>query len=202
METPWADEKLVVGLTGGIACGKSTALGFFKARGWETHSADAIVSELLANDQGVADAVQEEFGPEVFLPEGGVDKRKLAAVVFNHSSKRRWLEQLIHPLVREEWFSQVSRSAGIRHVVEIPLLFENNLESLFSCVVSVFCSQNIQHKRLIAKGMTVEEASARIASQMPAREKADRADVALLNDGDLSHLEAQLDVFLEKLPQA
>ncbi len=202
METPWADEKLVVGLTGGIACGKSTALGFFKDRGWETHSADAIVSELLANDQEVADAVQEEFGPEVSLPEGGVDKRKLAAVVFNHSSKRRWLEQLIHPLVREEWFSQVSRSAGIRHVVEIPLLFENNLESLFSCVVSVFCSQNIQHKRLIAKGMTVEEASARIASQMPAREKADRADVALLNDGDLSHLEAQLDVFLEKLPQA
>ena len=202
METPWADEKLVVGLTGGIACGKSTALGFFEARGWETHSADAIVSELLANDREVADAVQEEFGPEVSLPEGGVDKRKLAAVVFNHSSKRRWLEQLIHPLVREEWFSQVSRSAGIRHVVEIPLLFENNLESLFSCVVSVFCSQNIQHKRLIAKGMTVEEASARIASQMPAREKADRADVALLNDGDLSHLEAQLDVFLEKLPQA
>ena len=96
----------------------------------------------------------------------------------------------------------MSRSAGIRHVVEIPLLFENNLESLFSCVVSVFCSQNIQHKRLIAKGMTVEEANARIASQMPAREKADRADVALLNDGDLSHLEAQLDVFLEKLPQA
>ncbi|MGE4551006.1 MAG: dephospho-CoA kinase [Opitutales bacterium] len=201
METPWADEKLVVGLTGGIACGKSTALGFFEARGWETHSADAIVSELLANDREVADAVQEEFGPEVSLPEGGVDKRKLAAVIFNHSSKRRWLEQLIHPLVREEWFSQVSRSAGIRHVVEIPLLFENNLESLFSCVVSVFCSQNIQHNRLIAKGMTVEEASARIASQMPAREKADRADVALLNDGDLSHLEAQLDVFLEKLSQ-
>ena len=145
--------------------------------------------------------MEKEFGGSALLPEGGVDKRKLAAVIFNHSSKRRWLEQLIHPLVREEWFSQVSRSAGIRHVVEIPLLFENNLESLFSCVVSVFCSQNIQHKRLIAKGMTVEEASARIASQMPAREKADRADVALLNDGDLSHLEAQLDVFLEKLSQ-
>ncbi|MBG29491.1 MAG: dephospho-CoA kinase [Opitutae bacterium] len=202
METPWADEKLVVGLTGGIACGKSTVLGFFQARGWETHSADAIVSDLLAKDSKVIAAIRKEFGSEVVLPEGGVDKRKLAAVVFSHSSKRSWLEQLIHPLVRAEWFSQVSRSAGTRHVVEIPLLFEKHLESLFSCVVSVFCSPNIQHERLIAQGMNNEEASARIAAQMPAREKADKADTALLNDGDLSHLEAQVDQFLEKLSKA
>ena len=174
VQRPWAEDKLVVGLTGGIACGKSTALRFFAERGWTTASADAIAADLLANDCGVGKAVQKEFGPDAMLPEGGVDRRKLAKVVFTNSSKRRWLEQLIHPLVREEWMSQVSRSTRTRHVVEIPLLFENSLESLFSCVVSVFCSQKTQRKRLIEKGMTTKEANSRMEAQMPAQEKVDR----------------------------
>ena len=198
VERPWGEDKLVLGLTGGIACGKSTALRFFEERGWETTSADAIAADLLANDREVVETVGEKFGPDALLQEGGVDKRKVAEVVFADSSKRSWLEQLIHPLVREEWTSQVSCSARMRHVVEIPLLFENSLESLFSRVVSVFCSKKTQLKRLIEKGMTREEAKARIGAQMPVQEKADRADAVLFNDGDLSHLEAQIDVFLKR----
>tara|TARA_B100000959_G_C14959211_1_gene615060 strand:+ start:546 stop:1181 length:636 start_codon:yes stop_codon:yes gene_type:complete len=200
-ERPWLDDKLVVGLTGGIACGKSTTLRFFESRGWGTISADAIAADLLANDLGVAEAVGKEFGGGALLPEGGVDKRKVAAVVFADSSKRRWLEQLIHPLVREEWISQVTGSVRKRHVVEIPLLFENHLESLFSCVVTVFCNHQIQCERLISKGMTIEEAIARIEVQMPIQEKVERADAAFHNDGDLAHLEAQLDVFLQGLDE-
>jgi dephospho-CoA kinase len=200
MEQVWGNDKSVVGLTGGIACGKSTALGFFEARGWATYSTDAIVAHLLAEDQELAESVRKEFGPDFLLPEGGVDKGKLATIVFSDSSKRRWLEQLVHPLVREEWVSQVSRSAGTRHLVEIPLLFENNLESLFSCVISIYCSQNLQRKRLIDKGMTIEDANARIDAQMPVQEKIEKSDVTLHNDGDLSHLEAQINAFLEKFP--
>ncbi len=198
VEMPWKEGKLVLGLTGGIACGKSTVLRLFSDRGWETVSTDAMVAELLANDRGVAEAVREKFGPGVLLAEGGVDKRKLGSLVFNDSSKRRWLEQLIHPLVREEWTSQVSCSDRTRHVVEIPLLFENNLESLFSCVVSVFCSQQTQLNRLIEKGMTKEEAEARMDAQLPVQEKVDRSDAVFYNDGDLTHLEAQVDLFLKR----
>jgi len=198
---PWVEDKLVIGLTGGIACGKSTALRFFGERGWSTVSTDAIAADLLAKDCEVGKAVQNEFGPNALLPEGGVDKGKVAEVVFGDSSKRRWLEQLIHPLIREEWMSQVSRSTGTRHVVEIPLLFENSLESLFSCVVSVFCSQKTQRKRLIEKGMTLKEATARMKAQMPVQEKVDRSNAAFCNDGDVSHLEAQLDVFLNRLQE-
>lgn len=194
----WAGNKLVIGLTGGIACGKSTVLEFFGQRGWTVCSTDAIVADLLAHDGPVATAVQNEFGTDAILPEGGVDKRKVAGVIFSSSSKRRWLEQLIHPLVREEWTSQVSGSTRTRHVVEIPLLFENSLESLFSCVVSVFCSQQTQCKRLIQKGMTIEDANARMNAQMPVEEKVERSHASFCNDGDLVHLEAQLDVFLKR----
>ena len=197
----WEDDKLVLGLTGGIGCGKSTLLQLFADRGWETVSADAIVGELLANDAGIAGAIGKEFGEGALSPEGGVDKRELATLVFSHSSKRRWLEELIHPFVREKWISQVSRSPGTRHVVEIPLLFENHLESYFFKVISVFCSQKIQLERLNAKGMTTKEANARISAQMPMQEKVDRSDAAFFNDGGLAHLEAQLDAFLSKLDQ-
>ncbi|MFP6899810.1 MAG: dephospho-CoA kinase [Opitutales bacterium] len=201
MDRPWGDDKLVLGLTGGIGCGKSTLLRLFGERGWETVSADAIVGELLANDPDIAGSIGKEFGESALLPEGGVDKRVLATLVFTDSSKRRWLEELIHPFVREEWISQVSGSPRARHLVEIPLLFENHLESYFSQVVSVFCSQKIQLERLTEKGMTNEEANARISAQMPVQEKVERSDVAFFNDGDLAHLEAQLDVFLTELRQ-
>ena len=97
--------------------------------------------------------------------------------------------------------SQVSRSTRTRHVVEIPLLFENGLEPLFSFVISVFCSQKTQRKRLIEKGMTTKEANARMEAQMPVQEKVDRSNAAFCNDGDLAHLEAQLDVFLNRLQE-
>ena len=197
----WADGKLVVGLTGGIACGKSTVLHFFGERGWSTISTDSITADLLATNSAVAQAVAKEFGPDALLSEGGVDKRKLAKIIFNDSSKRRWLEQLIHPLVREEWMSQVSHSTGTRHVVEIPLLFENGLEPLFSCVVSVFCNEKAQLERLIEKGMTMNDAKARIAAQMPVQEKVQRSHASLCNDGDVAHLEAQLDVFLQRFQE-
>ncbi len=202
MEKPWEDDKLVVGLTGGIACGKSTVLQFFEGRDWETISADDIAANLLADDHAVAEAVAKKFGGDALLPEGGVDKRKVAAVVFSDSSKRRWLEQLIHPLVHEEWISQVSRSVRTRHLVEIPLLFENHLESLFSCILTVFCSQKKQLERLTSKGMTIEESNARIEAQMPVWEKVERSDTSFHNDGDLDHLEAQLNVFLQRFEKS
>ena len=187
-------QKLLVGLTGGIACGKSTALNVFGELGWETISSDAIVANLLKKNEGVKQSIKTNLGPSLLVNDE-VDKKKVAEVIFNNSEAKTWLENLLHPLVRETWQRLVAISDKEHVVVEIPLLFEKNLKDLFQITVCVQCEKKTQLRRLFDRGLTKAQSNARIDSQMSLTEKIRLADIVLLGDHSLLFLKQQIEYF-------
>ena len=182
-------KKILVGLTGGIACGKSVALNFFRDSGLGTVSTDLITHRLLSEDEMVNNALRKEYGDAVFSVEGTVDKRHLGHLIFSNPSKRRWLEEFLHPLIRNEWLNAVANLEENLVAVELPLLFENSLESEFDFVVSIFSNPKTQMHRLLEQ----LEARNRLDAQLPTALKARRADFVLLGDGETSYLGKQVE---------
>jgi len=187
-------QKLLVGLTGGIACGKSTALGILRKLGWKIISTDEIVADLLQNDYSLKKAIQTKWGSVVFENDE-IDKKKIAEIIFNDQGAKTWLENLLHPLVRENWKRQVANSEEKNVVVEIPLLFEKKLEHLFQITVCVQCQKKTQLRRLFDRGLTKAQSNARIDSQMSLTEKIRLADIVLLGDHSLLFLKQQIEYF-------
>ncbi len=194
---------LSVGLTGGIASGKTTVLEMLRQRGARTISADAVVHTLLAECAPLKQAIRREFGDSVMLAGGGVDRGALGRLVFSDESLRRRLEALIHPLVHQHinaWLDEDAGRANI-NVAEIPLLFETESNYHFDVTIVVWTEQRLQLHRLQKKALGADEIQARIASQMPLDEKASRADFVVRNVGNLSELSRQVEklwVFLTK----
>ena len=187
-------QKLLVGLTGGIACGKSTALGILRKLGWKIISTDEIVADLLQNDYSLKKAIQTKWGSVVFENDE-IDKKKIAEIIFNDQGAKTWLENLLHPLVRENWKRQVANSEEKNVVVEIPLLFEKKLEHLFQITICVQCQKKTQLRRLFDRGLTKAQSNARIKSQMSLNEKIRLADIVLLGDHSLLFLKQQIEYF-------
>ncbi|MGF0068269.1 dephospho-CoA kinase [Candidatus Spyradosoma sp. SGI.093] len=182
-------------LTGGIGCGKSTALRAFRNHDCATVSADALGHEILSESSSAAFVVAR-FGAEC-APAGTVDRERLARVVFADPAARKELEDFIHPKIEAAWRERVraAEERGEDCVVEIPLLFEKNLEGAFDRTVCLVCSEAVQLERLEKRGLPRERALARIAAQLPIEEKARRADVCLFNDGSPEFLEKQIAIF-------
>jgi len=191
--------KVVVGITGGIACGKSTVCKKFADLGWQVVSTDSLVHQLLEDDQEVIGQIVNRWGAPMKDVHGNIDKVQLAHVIFNSSTKRTWLEGLLHPLVRERWMSLVQLSSYRKFVVEVPLLFENDLDALFTKTISVHTSSCKQITRLQERGLDHDEIIARINAQMPVEEKSDRAHFVILGGDDLNFLELQIKNFLTHL---
>lgn len=187
-------QKLLVGLTGGIACGKSTALGILRKLGWKIISTDEIVADLLQNDYSLKKAIQNKWGLFVFENDE-IDKKKIAEIIFNDQGAKTWLENLLHPLVRENWKRQVANSEEKNVAVEIPLLFEKKLEHLFQITICVQCQKKTQLRRLFDRGLTKAQSNARIDSQMSLTEKIHLADIVLLGDHSLLFLKQQIEYF-------
>ena len=191
-----------IGLTGGIACGKSVVLEMFKEAGWHTLSADVLVHELLDHDPEVIEAVISKFGIEVKASDASLNKKAIAKVVFADSQQREWLEGLLHPLVRKRWTSALDAEPDKNWVVEIPLLFEKKLEKDFDLVVCLSSSRENQLERLQSRGMNEADAEARIASQAPLAEKIEKSDFVLTNTGSLNFLRKQFQILIEGLERA
>ena len=191
--------KVVVGITGGIACGKSTVCKKFADLGWQVVSTDSLVHQLLEDDQEVIDQIVNRWGARMKDVHGSIDKVQLAHVIFNSSTERTWLEGLLHPLVRERWMSLVQLSSYRKFVVEVPLLFENDLDALFTKTISVYASPSIQFTRLQQRGFSEAEINSRINAQMSVEEKSNRAQFVILGGGDLNFLELQIKNFLTHL---
>jgi dephospho-CoA kinase len=194
------DRPPLVGLTGGIAAGKSAALEAFRLLGAQTLSTDDVVRELLGTDE-VRDLVLKRFGAEV-VPGGQVDRDAVARIVFRDADERRWLEGVLWPRVgirMAAWAEEVRamEPAPPAAVVEVPLLFESNLEAGFDATVAVVVDEDLRAERAAGRGHeAVEE---RAAAQMPQDEKASRADHVIRNDGTLDELKAELAGLLERL---
>jgi len=187
-----------VGLTGGIGCGKTTVVALFRDAGWRTIESDALVRELLATDERVWSQLRARWGDAVFT-DGAVDRRAVAARVFSDDSELKWLEALLHPLVRESWYAAIEQAPEARWLVEIPLLFEKRLETLFDLTVCVASPPNVVEDRMVARGYTGAEVEQRRERQMPLEEKIERADHLISNAGSLEFLKRQTTRLIEQI---
>lgn len=188
---------LTIGLTGGIAAGKSEALAAFERLGAATISSDAVVHELL-DSEPLLGRVTERWGEEV-APDGRVDRARIGEIVFADPYELKWLEGQIHPLVGERigaWLGSLGADVGVA-VVEVPLLFEAGGDKAFDTTVAIVTVDEVRRERAAARGHAlVDEREAR---QLTQPEKAKRAEHAIPNDGTVEELERRLSALLEKL---
>jgi dephospho-CoA kinase len=175
----------LVGLTGGIATGKSTFAAALRALGVPVMDADLLARAVVAKGAPALAEVAAAFGPGVLAPDGGLDRKALAAVVFADPAARRRLEAITHPAIRRAMEVETTRLAAAGHDLafyDAPLLFEVGLEPSMALVVVVHAPPDAQLARLMARdGLTLPEAQARLAAQLPVAEKAARADVVVDN---------------------
>ncbi|MFZ9979108.1 MAG: dephospho-CoA kinase [Opitutales bacterium] len=187
---------MVIGLTGGIGCGKSTAAASFAELGFVVVDADRLARQVLESPACVV-RLRERWGDDCLDEAGVPDRRWIGAKVFFDPAERDFLESVTHPEVarlRREATADQSKD----YVVEIPLLFEKDLAAGLTMVVVVACSDGVRRERLRAKGLSETEISARIASQLPLVEKVKRADFVLWNDGEPSFLREQVRLWSEQ----
>lgn len=183
---------MVIGLTGGMGCGKSTAAQMFVELGWGLVDSDALVRQLLRDDAAAVAEVRREFGADVFAASGAVDRRKLAAKVFADAAALRRLEAILHPRVRSLRLQRVAQRPPEHWVAEVALLFETALEKEFDFTVCVASDAAVQAQRLASRGLAPQEVSQRIARQLPLAQKIERADFVLTNNGSLAFLHDQV----------
>ena len=187
-----------VGLSGGIGCGKSTVLGFFREAGWRTIDSDTVVRELLATDADVQAQLRSRWGEAVFA-DGAVDRGAVAKRVFGHEGDLKWLEELLHPLVRKSWLASIEQAPDANWLVEIPLLFEKRLETRFDLTVCVSSSPEVVAGRMVARAYTEAQIEQRRKQQMPLEEKIERADYLISNAGSLEFLKQQTTRLIEQI---
>jgi len=185
---------MIIGLTGGIAAGKSTVRETLASRhGVEVFDADAFVHRLLEGDSSVAAKIDKEFGSRCLGDDGRPDRKALRELVFHDVDARRKLEGILHPLVRAEWLAQREQclAKGAHFLADIPLLYETHSDGFFDRVVVVACSPSVQMIRLEARGLSAETAHAMLASQLPMRQKVEEAAFVIWNDGSMESLRRQ-----------
>lgn len=174
---------LRVGLTGGIACGKSTVAAYLRAMGAAVIDADQISRELTAPKGEALPALWQAFGGEIFHRDGTLDRSKLAQRVFSDEKERLRLEQALHPLIEQRMRKEINKLSanGVAvAVLDIPLLYETGMEGLVDCVLCVSAPREVQMARLWARdGLDRHQAEARIASQWPTERKTALADYVL-----------------------
>jgi dephospho-CoA kinase len=186
----------LIGLTGGAGSGKSTVAAMLRDIGAEVLDADEAAHAAYEPGSPGFDEVVREFGSE-FVRDGRIDRGRLGELVFNDRDARLRLNAIVHPLVRE-WMAARTAEAAQRGapvvVQDVPLLFENGLERLYSSVVLVDVPEGIQLKRLVeGRGLSEERARAMIAAQMPIEEKRRRAQHVIDNSGTREETRAQVE---------
>ena len=191
--------NLIVGLTGGMGCGKSTATAFFSDRGFVRVDSDAIIHDLLSTNQDVIRAIRDRFGAEVIADDGTVRRDRLGAKVFSDADALAWLEELLHTRLYAYWRERFAAGHDQAFMVEVPLLFEKGLENWFDFTICVTTESELQLRRLEQKGISLELAQKRLAKQMPLARKCELADHVLLNDGSPGFLREQVDALVVRL---
>ena len=182
-----------LGITGGLGCGKTTAAMLFEKKGFRRLDADVLVREQVLTAPDVREALKAHFGPSIFVSDNVVNRRVLAASVFADEAELRWLEGLIHPRVFRLWRGALEADPSGNWAVEIPLLFERNLENWFDFIICVACDPDQQLVRLEQRGLNRALAGQRISKQLPLARKIELADFVLWNSGSAEFLEAQID---------
>jgi dephospho-CoA kinase len=179
----------VIAITGGVGAGKSAVASDFRDIGATVFSADEAAREVLEPGSATLDAVFREFGPNYFLADGRLDRRRMAELVFSDSDARKRLESIMHPPIRrlltERTNEVLSKNPKAFVFVEVPLLYETGAKSGYDAVIAVIAFRKNQVRRLRERdGLDEKEVNKRIATQLPMEEKALRADYVIDNNGN------------------
>jgi dephospho-CoA kinase len=174
--------SLIIGLTGGIGCGKSTVSTFFKALGIEVVDADIIARSVVKDGQPALAEIKDYFGVDI-IKNGKLNRARLRQIIFNDHSKKAWLNGLLHPIIRKQMLAQLKEAKGEYVLLEAPLLFENKLECYCDYVIVVDISESLQIKRATARdNSNCETIKAIIASQIDRLQRLEKADFVINND--------------------
>ena len=176
----------LIGLTGGVGMGKSTAAGFLLALGARVIDTDELARQLVQPGQPALAEIRAAFGPGILTAAGELDRAALARLVFANAATRHQLEAILHPRIRSGWQAHVTawrRENCPLGVVVIPLLFETGAEPAFDKILCVACQPAAQHERLAGRGWTPEHIRQRINSQMPIEQKITRSQVVIWSEG-------------------
>ncbi len=194
---------LRIGLTGGIAAGKSTVAEGLRKKGAAVIDTDRLAHEAIRPGGAAYEAVVREFGAEILKPDGTIDRRRLGRRVFSDRAALDRLNGLVHPHVLRAWKEEAERLAREERppliVVAIPLLYEVGIEGDFDAVAAVVCREETALERLKDRGLSPEEARARLAMQLPMTEKAQRADFVIWNEDGREILAEQVDRLWNRL---
>lgn len=188
---------LNVGLTGGIACGKSTVAEMFVRQGGYLIDFDKLAHEVQEPHKPAWEDVVNCFGPDILQPDRTIDRNKLAAVVFNQPDKLRRLNAIVHPRVFEEWCRRLEKiQMQNPHAIvfsDVPLLFEGGMQHLFEVTILVMIEPVLQIERLMARNAVCrEDAELRLSCQMPIHDKIDLADIIIDNQCSVEETEKRV----------
>ncbi|OPH54668.1 dephospho-CoA kinase [Paenibacillus ferrarius] len=192
-----------IGLTGGIACGKSTVSAMLVSRGALLVDADQIARDVVEPGSPVLEQVAAHFGQAVLHPDGSLHRKKLGEIIFGQTEARKQLESLLHPPIRKQMREQMEayekQFPNKLVVVDVPLLIESNLSYMFEEVLVVYVPRHIQLERLMQRdGLTELEANKRINAQMPIEEKRSLANIVVDNSGSWEETNAEVERFWQE----
>ncbi len=195
---------LSVGLTGGIACGKSTVSEMFVRRGAHLIDFDQLAHHIEKPRQPAWEKIVQYFGESILLPDKNIDRHKLAQIVFADAQKLQTLNSIVHPYVSNEWKTRLEKiekkEKNAIILSDVPLLFEEKMQHLFDLTLLVLISPAQQIQRLIARnGLTRDEAKRRLMNQMPIGEKARLADIVIDNQKTVAETEEKVEKAWQKL---
>lgn len=191
-----------VGLTGGIGAGKSTVADLFSQKGAVVIRSDELARQVIEPQTPGFQQVIDRFGKDFVNSEGYIDRAKLAQIVFQDDAALKDLENIVHPLVRSKTNELVNQHTAETIIVnEIPLLLEKKMESLFDFLVIVISSEKNRLERLAQRGLTTEQATARMAKQVSDDERRAAADFLIVNDGNLDQLEVDVEKIWQTLQE-
>jgi len=191
-----------VGLTGGIGAGKSTVADLFSKRGAVVIRSDELARQVIEPETPGQKKVISRFGIEILNDKGSIDRAKLAQIVFKDDVALKDLENIVHPLVRERTNQLMSEQTSETIIInEIPLLLEKNMESLFDFLVIVISSEKNRLERLLQRGVSEDQAKARMAKQVDDQARKAAADFLIVNDGNLDQLDADVQKIWQTLQE-
>lgn len=188
--------SLIIGLTGGIASGKSTVSNMLKEMKITVVDADVEARLAVMKGESAYYKIIDEFGRDILQEDGEIDRQKLGSIIFHQAEKRQLLNEIVHPEVRKRMWGQIEAAQNNREkvvVLDIPLLFESKLTYMVEKTILVYVDKDTQLKRLMERNhLSVDEAEARINSQMPLSEKVKLADAVIDNNGTIAKTKEQL----------
>ncbi|MGC4075223.1 MAG: dephospho-CoA kinase [Nibricoccus sp.] len=183
---------MIIGLTGGMGCGKSTAARIFEELGFACLDSDHLIRTRILIDPTVEKAAVSHFGPGVLDSSGRINRSALAHVIFNDEGHLRTWEGIIHPPLYALWRASIDAAPDRHWLIEVPLLYEKQLEKWFDFIVCITTTSARQFARLQERGLSQALAEARISKQLPLAKKTELADFVLSNDGSPRFLRDQV----------